>query len=273
MSVWFAKVALLLGIAAMIAIRPPHGHRSATIKVVESGARQARVGAANAHVARKPDLSSNLDRHTAVVVRRLSAPPSAPFFLGVVLYSLGLWLFHRSHVDLATNWSVSLDIRENHTLVTSGVYRTIRHPMYAAIFLQAIGQASLVPNWITGPFEFFAFVLMFALRIGPEERMMLEHFGRPAAGCAGRRRSSRASCRSARSTRRGGRPPGNRSGRPRASAVDGLALDQPQHAGRSRAATPARVCCAADTVEGAPTSIRRRIGSSRNSAASRTRSR
>ena len=28
------------------------------------------------------------------------------------------------------NWSVSLDLRERHTLVTTGVYARIRHPMY-----------------------------------------------------------------------------------------------------------------------------------------------
>ena len=93
------------------------------------------------------------------------------------MFSLGLWLFYRSHADLSTNWSISLDIRENHTLITSGVYRSIRHPMYAAIFLQAMGQALFVPNWIAGPFYLCAFVLMFFLRVGPEERMMLERFG------------------------------------------------------------------------------------------------
>jgi protein-S-isoprenylcysteine O-methyltransferase Ste14 len=91
-----------------------------------------------------------------------------PFVVGIILFALGLWLLHLSHVDLSTNWSISLDIRENHTLVTTGVYRSIRHPMYTAIFLQAIGQALFVPNWVAGPFELFAFALMFALRIGPE---------------------------------------------------------------------------------------------------------
>ncbi len=176
MNVWIAKITLLLGIAAMIAIRAPHGHRSATIKVVES-----KRGMLEFVLLTLMWFGSLIFPLIWVATPLLSFADyrlyQVPFFLGVVLYSLGLWLFHRSHVDLATNWSVSLDIRENHTLVTSGVYRSIRHPMYAAIFLQAIGQALFVPNWIAGPFEFCAFVLMFALRVGPEERMMLQHFG------------------------------------------------------------------------------------------------
>jgi protein-S-isoprenylcysteine O-methyltransferase Ste14 len=49
--------------------------------------------------------------------------------------------------------------------------------MYAAIFLQAIGMALFVPNWIVGPFTLCAFTLMFFLRVGAEERMMLDEFG------------------------------------------------------------------------------------------------
>lgn len=49
--------------------------------------------------------------------------------------------------------------------------------MYTAIFLLALAQAFLLSNWIAGPFCVLAFLLTFALRIGPEERMMLETFG------------------------------------------------------------------------------------------------
>jgi protein-S-isoprenylcysteine O-methyltransferase Ste14 len=61
--------------------------------------------------------------------------------------------------------------------VTHGIYRRIRHPMYSAIFLQAIAQALLLPNWVAGPSCLAAFTLMFALRLGPEERMMEDRFG------------------------------------------------------------------------------------------------
>jgi protein-S-isoprenylcysteine O-methyltransferase Ste14 len=176
MNVWNAKVALLIGIAAMIAIRAPHGNASAAIKVVES-----RRGKLEILLLTLMWFGSVILPAIWITTPLLSFADYpllvVPFVVGVVLFSLGLWLFHRSHADLSTNWSISLDIRENHTLVTTGVYRSIRHPMYAAIFLQAIGQALLVPNWMAGPFEFFAFVLLFALRIGPEERMMLDRFG------------------------------------------------------------------------------------------------
>jgi len=41
-------------------------------------------------------------------------------------------------------------MRKEHRLVTAGVYRHIRHPMYAAIFLWCLAQGLLLPNWLAG---------------------------------------------------------------------------------------------------------------------------
>lgn len=105
-----------------------------------------------------------------------------PLFLisiavGLALLAATFWLFHRAHTDLGTNWSVSLELRENHQVITQGVYRSIRHPMYTAIFLYALAQTFLLANWIAGPSCLVAFTLMFAWRIRAEERMMRDRFG------------------------------------------------------------------------------------------------
>lgn len=100
-----------------------------------------------------------------------------PLVAGAVLYAAGLWLFHRSHADLGTNWSITLEVREEHRLVTEGVYRRIRHPMYSALLLFALGQAVALPNWVAGPSYLVVMALLVALRLGPEERLMRETFG------------------------------------------------------------------------------------------------
>jgi len=58
--------------------------------------------------------------------------PSWADLSGVAVFTGALWLFWRSHADLGRNFSPSLQIREERTLVVSGVYRRVRHPMYAA---------------------------------------------------------------------------------------------------------------------------------------------
>jgi protein-S-isoprenylcysteine O-methyltransferase Ste14 len=98
-------------------------------------------------------------------------------WLGALTFVSALWLFHRTHRELGRNWSMSLDVREGHTLVTSGVYSRIRHPMYAAFWLWGIAQALLLPNWIAGPAGLAGFGILYCLRVGEEERMLLATFG------------------------------------------------------------------------------------------------
>jgi hypothetical protein len=65
-------------------------------------------------------------------------------------------------------------MREDHKLITNGVYARIRHPMYTAFWLWAIAQALLLPNWIAGLSGLIGFGTLYLLRVGPEEEMMLE---------------------------------------------------------------------------------------------------
>ncbi len=98
-------------------------------------------------------------------------------YLGIAVDSACLWLFHRTHSDLGQNWSVSLDLRERHTLVTTGVYAMIRHPMYTGFWLMALAQVLLLPNWIAGPAGLVGFGILFFGRVGREEEMMIAAFG------------------------------------------------------------------------------------------------
>jgi protein-S-isoprenylcysteine O-methyltransferase Ste14 len=101
----------------------------------------------------------------------------APYAFGLLFMAAGLWLFHRSHADLGTNWSVTLQTREDHRLVTEGIYQRIRHPMYSSMFLLAIAHLLFVPNWIVAPAYLLTFGVLYLLRVAQEERLMLDRFG------------------------------------------------------------------------------------------------
>jgi protein-S-isoprenylcysteine O-methyltransferase Ste14 len=103
--------------------------------------------------------------------------PTWAGWLGAAVFAVALWLLWRSHVDLGLNWSAALEIREEHSLVTHGVYRRIRHPMYAAHWLWAVAQVLLLRNWIAGPALFVLFLPLYFLRVPHEEQMMLGQFG------------------------------------------------------------------------------------------------
>ena len=97
-------------------------------------------------------------------------------WVGTVVFAGALVLLWRSHVDLGRNWSPMMEIREEHTLVTKGVYKYIRHPMYSAHFLWAIAQVLLLHNWIAGPAFLVTSVPLYLFRVPVEERMMLDCF-------------------------------------------------------------------------------------------------
>ena len=175
MNPWFAKAVILAANVVMVVIRAPHGQRSRGIKIVKD--RKGR---------REVILLTLAMAGFFVPVIWVASPVFSfaeyplrigPLIAGVSCFSVGLWLFYRSHADLGANWSVTLQVREQHRLVMQGVYRRVRHPMYAALFLYSIGQAFVIPNWVAGPSYLLAFGALFALRVRVEERLMLEQFG------------------------------------------------------------------------------------------------
>jgi protein-S-isoprenylcysteine O-methyltransferase Ste14 len=98
-------------------------------------------------------------------------------WFGAAMFLAALWLFYRVHRELGRNWSDSLEVREQHALVTDGLYRYVRHPMYTAFFMWAVAQALLLPNWIAGPAGLVGFGTLFLFRVGREEQMMIDNFG------------------------------------------------------------------------------------------------
>jgi len=103
--------------------------------------------------------------------------PTWAGWIGAVLIVLALIVFWRAHVDLKTNWSPSLEIREKHELITHGIYGYIRHPMYASQWLWVIAQPLLLQNWLAGWLNLVVFIFFYSLRVRAEEKMMIDTFG------------------------------------------------------------------------------------------------
>jgi protein-S-isoprenylcysteine O-methyltransferase Ste14 len=175
MSPWIGNIIFVVGFVASIVIRIPYDKVSQKTPINES----------RKDVLEKIVLSfmvvgmlilPGLSFAGLLSFASYRATPAA-LAVGTLLMAASLWVFHRSHADLGRNWSVSLEIREGHSLVTRGVYRYVRHPMYTSIYLMAVGQAFLISNWLAGPATIMTFTLMFLSRLGREERMMLDRFG------------------------------------------------------------------------------------------------
>ena len=97
--------------------------------------------------------------------------------VGGAVFLVGDFLYVWTHKTLGRNWSPVLEIMENHTLVTTGPYRYVRHPMYAAALVIFLGMSLLSANWLVALTWTGGPILVFACRIGAEEAMMIEEFG------------------------------------------------------------------------------------------------
>jgi protein-S-isoprenylcysteine O-methyltransferase Ste14 len=175
MNPWIAKTVILVGTIIMILIRAPHGRRSRSVTVARSHKTTLETFLL---VLAWIGFLVPLIWVVSPVFSFAEYPlESGPLVAGVTCLAIGLWLFYRSHADLGTNWSVTLELRQEHRLITDGVYRAIRHPMYSALTLYSVGQALLIPNWVAGFSNVIALAVLLALRLSAEEKMMAEQFG------------------------------------------------------------------------------------------------
>jgi protein-S-isoprenylcysteine O-methyltransferase Ste14 len=96
--------------------------------------------------------------------------------VGLVTVLMGVVFSIWARVMLGGNWSNSVTVKEDHTLVRRGPYRIVRHPIYSGILLGMIGSAlqrgeirSFVGIVICG--------LSFWLKTRAEEQFMVQRFG------------------------------------------------------------------------------------------------
>jgi protein-S-isoprenylcysteine O-methyltransferase Ste14 len=170
------EVSWLLGIVAWYVIRYPFERRAKRVRVVRdyrSLSERIALSVAFFGLAILPAF------YVATGIPRGAdyAPNPWAIVAGIVIFVFGLWVFRRSHKDLGRNWSVTLEIRDKHKLISGGLYRFIRHPMYASFLLIGLAQAFLLPNWVAGLSGLVGFAVLFFMRVGVEERMMLDAFG------------------------------------------------------------------------------------------------
>jgi protein-S-isoprenylcysteine O-methyltransferase len=77
---------------------------------------------------------------------------------------------------LGGNWSSNVTLKQNHTLVQSGPYRIVRHPIYTGLLVALLGTAVVL-----GELRCFLGVLLAAIawkiKSMSEETLMVQQFG------------------------------------------------------------------------------------------------
>jgi len=94
--------------------------------------------------------------------------------LGIVAAIAELWTLR----SLGPNLTDTVVTRKNHTLITRGPYRWVRHPFYDCMALFTISAALMMANWFVLAAGVVTFTLL-AMRSRTEEQKLLERFGEP----------------------------------------------------------------------------------------------
>ncbi|MDR1023909.1 MAG: isoprenylcysteine carboxylmethyltransferase family protein [Prevotellaceae bacterium] len=105
------------------------------------------------------------------------ALPDGVRIAGFAVGAYGMWWFYRIHRTLGDNWSPVLEIRREHTLITGGPYKRVRHPMYSDMVLWLVSFALITANWFYALTFGAGLAIILTVRIPDEEKLMTERFG------------------------------------------------------------------------------------------------
>ncbi|WP_175998018.1 methyltransferase family protein [Burkholderia stabilis] len=117
----------------------------------------------------------------AAIVAVLTNVPivSAPGFryVGIAIMVLGLALRIASIVSLGRMFTYNVAIRDGHQLVTSGLYRFVRHPSYSGLLIIFIGYGLGLNNWLSLVIAFMPVFWAIMRRTAVEESVLEDQFG------------------------------------------------------------------------------------------------
>ncbi|MGA3222813.1 MAG: isoprenylcysteine carboxylmethyltransferase family protein [Acidobacteriaceae bacterium] len=121
-------------------------------------------------------LFANQDWGWNLLNRRLVPAGMRATAVGYGLLAAGMLFALWARVFLGRNWSSNVTLKQDHTLVRSGPYRIVRHPIYTGLLVALLGTAIAL-----GPLRCFLGVVLAAIawkfKSITEEAFMVQQFG------------------------------------------------------------------------------------------------
>lgn len=101
---------------------------------------------------------------------------SAAIVTGLLLLVLGAVVNVVGRLQLGRNWADQVTIYRDQTLVQRGVFRLVRHPLYASLTWMAVGASLTFRNAAALAATFAVWVPGVVIRARQEERLLAERF-------------------------------------------------------------------------------------------------
>jgi protein-S-isoprenylcysteine O-methyltransferase Ste14 len=98
-------------------------------------------------------------------------------WIGLFVYLLAAIVVVMARVNLGKQGTGILVVREDHELITTGLYKLLRHPMYSGTLLGVIGFAFVTQSIFVSLITFVLYFWIFKERLKYEEKLLEETFG------------------------------------------------------------------------------------------------
>jgi protein-S-isoprenylcysteine O-methyltransferase Ste14 len=105
------------------------------------------------------------------------SPWNTFFIIGFVLIAFGLFIRIKSLLTLKQHFTYTVTKIEDHELIETGLYKTIRHPGYLGQIIIFIGISTTLSNWLSAVLMLLPVLIGYLYRIKVEEKFMIAQFG------------------------------------------------------------------------------------------------
>ncbi|MCX6169839.1 MAG: isoprenylcysteine carboxylmethyltransferase family protein [Ignavibacteriales bacterium] len=96
---------------------------------------------------------------------------------GLIMFFVFSWLQVVSYKSLKNSYAQEVVIMKDHKLITSGIYKFIRHPQYISQLLSDLGAGLALLSFIVVPVVVLIELPLFIMRAVLEDKLLQKHFG------------------------------------------------------------------------------------------------
>jgi len=96
--------------------------------------------------------------------------------IGLIIIIAGSVINIWGRFNLGKNWANHIKIYQNHTLVKEGVYKLVRHPLYASLIWIFYGACLVYANYYAFLINTFVFIPFMYYRAKQEEELLKKEF-------------------------------------------------------------------------------------------------
>lgn len=104
-------------------------------------------------------------------------PSNLSAVLGLMTFIAGFLIRQIAIIQLGKFYTYKVSITDDHQIIDSGLYASMRHPAYTGTFLELTGAALLYNHWILSWFLSLPYLVVVLKRIQEEEKALIDEFG------------------------------------------------------------------------------------------------